>query len=78
MEEKKCLLDQAEELDMRLEDLGNLVNILGTYIAQEDDENNHAIGSALDFVAWSVKQVSEKYSKPMISSLINKNKDHVE
>lgn len=70
------IFDKAEELDMRLEDLSNLVNVLGTYTWHEEDENNKSLGSALDFVSWSVVQLRKNYSLELMKLARRKNQDN--
>ena len=71
MKKQIDLLNEAEVLDMHLDQLKSLVDVLGSYVAQEEDDNNENIGNALDYVAWSIEQLIHVYSKPIVNELMS-------
>lgn len=70
------IYDKLEELDMRLENLSDLIDILGTYTWHEEDENNKTLGSALDFVSWSVTQLRKNYSSELMKLARKKHQEN--
>lgn len=70
MKKQIDLLNEAEVMDMHLDQLKSLVDVLGSYVAQEEDDNHANIGNALDYVSWSIGQLRHAYSKPMIVEML--------